>query len=269
MKLNKKIATAKKILNKKDFSKEEMEFFENLFEEFRSIKRSIKEQSRKVTMGEMVDAIAHQWKQPLSIISLYNQMLLHDYSYGDVDEKYINNFSNKVELQINHLLNTLDEFREFLRPNRTKEFFSVKESVSGALHILQDVIKGNQISITLEKNFDFMIYGVQNDFKHIIINLINNSKDAFIENSIKDRKIDIGISQKYGLFSLIVKDNGGGIPVEIIDKIFEENLTTKENGTGVGLYMTKQIVKDFGGKISVENVDCGAMFTISIHEGIL
>lgn len=222
------------------------------------------QQSKLAAMGEMMDAVAHQWSQPLTIIGLKAKMLPYDYVHSEVDKEYIDNFEKEISQQITHLTDTLREFRTFFRPNKTTEIFKVKKMVESALNLMKDELTSNLINVNINNINDFEINGIENEMKHLILNLINNAKDAFNENDIQSRNIDINIfnDEKYNYLEVI--DNAGGIPKNIIKDIFKAHVTTKEDdkGTGIGLYMSGQIAQKYGAILDVRNVGKGAKFIV-------
>jgi two-component system, sensor histidine kinase and response regulator len=221
-------------------------------------------QSKLAAMGEMMDAVAHQWKQPISIIKMRTEMLGYDALDTAIDETYIKEFQEKINSQIEHMMSTLDEFRSFFRPNKVKEKFSAEAMVHKVLLLMKDELIKNQISVQVKTDNDFYIYGVENELKHLVINILNNAKEAFNEKNIRgNRLIEINIDSGNGSKKLEVIDNAGGIPKEIISDIFKANFTTKdeEKGTGIGLYMSMQIAIKNHGMLSVENVEGGAKFS--------
>ena len=238
--------------------------FEKTLAENRVLIRKIETQSKSVIMGEMIDAIAHQWTQPIGVISLYAKMVVDDFQYGDVDQKYLDNFSVKVDFQVNHLLNTLTEFRNFLRPSSEITEFLISKAISNCLTLLEDLLKDAQIIINIDIKDGIKLLGSKIEFEHIILNLVNNSKDAFVENGIKNREIDITIYENRRSIICEVQDNAGGIPEHILENVFDLNFTTKDvgKGTGVGLYMTQRMINKVNGSIEVENMSGGALFTI-------
>lgn len=223
------------------------------------------QQSKQAAMGEMIDAIAHQWMQPLNLMSMDVEMLTFDFEYENetINSQYIENFSTKFNNQITHLKETMNKFRTFLRPVNHDESFSVDEAIEATLVLLHDeMIKNNiQINTSLAKGIIFE--GSATEFKHILINLINNSKDAFIEKDIQNRTIDL-ILKKEKQVTLEVIDNAGGIPPSIIHDIFNANVTTKElgKGTGIGLYISQQIANKLLIALTVENTTDGAKFIL-------
>lgn len=224
------------------------------------------QQSKMAAMGEMMDAVAHQWKQPIGIISLKADILKYDYASNEIDEKYIDEFEQSIKNQINHMINTLDEFRTFFRPNKDIKEFDVKEMIEKVLFLLKDELIKNQIVVEVNDYQNFSLNGIENEFKHLILNLINNSKDAFNEKEIKKRKITINLLADDDSKTIEVLDNAGGIPEDIIEDIFKANVTSKDEdkGTGIGLYMSSQIAEKHNGTLSVENIEDGAKFIFRI-----
>jgi PAS domain S-box-containing protein len=225
-------------------------------------------QSKMAAMGEMIDAIAHQWKQPLATMSLYAMDLSFSAQLGTLDEAKAIDLETKLKQQIEHLTATLDEFRSFFRPDKSKDNFYINEACSEAIFLMSHELTKNKIDVNIECNEELSLYGVKNEFKHIILNLLSNSKDAFNENNIDKREVSINVSQNQDSIKLEIKDNAGGIKEHLIDSIFNANVTTKENigGTGIGLYMTKTIIENMQGDIKVKNIDSGAIFTIEFRQ---
>ncbi|SFV75779.1 PUTATIVE TWO-COMPONENT SENSOR [hydrothermal vent metagenome] len=220
------------------------------------------QQSKLASVGEMIDAIAHQWKQPLNVMSGQVAHLMLQFQFGMLNEENLKKFEKNIIAQIEHMTNTLDEFRSFFRPSKNVENFYVKEMIDKVLLLTKDEFAKNNIEIILNCEDNVQLYGVENEFKHLVINILNNAKDAFIERNIKDRKIHINcfIDKKYKILEIV--DNAGGIPKNVINDIFKANITTKKEGkgTGIGLYMSAQIAQKHHGVLSVENTKDGAKF---------
>jgi len=228
--------------------------------------KMLEQQSKMAAMGEMMDAVAHQWKQPLNALSMYGELLKDDFKDGVVDKKYVEEMLDGVSTQINHMTTTLSEFRNFFRPSKEIINFNLQKNINSVLFLVKDEFMKHSISLHVEVADSININANENEFKHLILNIINNAKDAFNENNIKDRWINIKAKDNNKIINIEIQDNAGGIPLDVIDKIFEANITTKENGkgTGIGLYMSAQIVEKMGGKLSVKNVENGACFYIDI-----
>jgi signal transduction histidine kinase len=218
-------------------------------------------QSKLASMGEMIDAIAHQWKQPISILKMKIDMLKYDMEDNQIDKEYIKVYKRTSQEQLNHMVNTLDEFRGFLRPDKEVESLEIKKEIDSVLHLLKDDIISHCIEVEVICTDALKIDAIKNEFKHVLINLINNAKDAFVEKEIKNKRITIQVEQDEEEIIIQINDNAGGIPKGVIENIFDANFTTKgKEGTGIGLYLSKLIIEKFGGKISVKNILDGASF---------
>ncbi|MDF1880167.1 HAMP domain-containing histidine kinase [Sulfurimonas sp. MAG313] len=241
-------------------------FTQDLDQEIESQAKMLAQQSKMAAMGEMIDAIAHQWKQPLNAISMLSEIAEMDFEEGLLDVQYMKEYKEQVFSQIEHLISTLDEFRTFFRPNKNIVFFDAKKAIDSVLLLTKDEFIKYTIEFEVEEQDTLELEGIENEFKHIILNIINNAKDAFNENETTERKIVISLFKKEGKKYITISDNAGGIPSHVIDDIFKPNVTTKEEGkgTGIGLYMSDQIAQKMGGYLGVENVNQGAIFTLEI-----
>jgi len=226
------------------------------------------QQSKMAAMGEMMDAVAHQWKQPLNALSMYSEIIKSDFDEGNVDKTYITQFSIDIQTQIDHMVNTLDEFRTFFRPNKKNQEFALRDVLQSVLLLTKDDLLKNHITVNIEQEDPLTIVGSENEFKHLILNIINNAKDAFNEKSIEKRELKIRIIQDDEGNRLEIEDNAGGIPKEIIKDIFKANVTSKEEGkgTGIGLYMSTQIATKHHATLSVRNQNDGAIFTVKFNQ---
>ena len=231
----------------------------------------LQERSRMASMGEMIDAIAHQWKQPLNAISMAADMIQTDPKEKlNPKEEEVNEMSELIHHQIDHMTTTLNEFRSFFRPNKEKKLFSLSNCIESVKILLRDELIKNNIIIQQNQHKDIYINGYENEFKHLLLNLINNAKDAFNENNIKKRIIALGYTETEHHVTLQIVDNAGGIPEHIISKVFHPNVTTKgdKEGTGIGLYMSSQIAQKHHGKLSVSNTRDGARFILKLKKQV-
>lgn len=246
-------------LNKDLQSQVEIELEKN-----RQKEKVLMQQVKLASMGEMIDAIAHQWQQPINLINLRIDILCQMFENGKLDKNQMDSFKNKITLNINHMLSTLNEFRTFFRPNTQEEDFDTKLMCEKVLLLIKDELINHKVIVNINEINSFKIKGVENEFKHLILNLINNSKDAFNEKNIpsNERVIHINIQSDKNKNTIEIIDNAGGIPQNIIDDIFKANVTTKENskGTGIGLYLSNQIALKYNGVLKVENTQNGAKF---------
>ncbi len=224
---------------------------------------TMQEQSKMASMGEMIGAIAHQWRQPLNEIGIAIQNLKYDYEDGLVDEAFLDEFIQKNKELIKFMSTTIDDFRNFYRVDKTKELFDVRDAIEKTLSLQMAQLVNNNISIYISGE-SFEIEGFRNEFLQVLLNIINNAKDALLERKIEDAKIMIELGDK----TLSIRDNAGGIPDEILGRIFEPYFTTKEQGkgTGMGLYMSKMIIEEnMDAKLSVRNSEGGVEFRMDFN----
>jgi len=224
----------------------------------------LSEQSKLALMGEMIGAIAHQWRQPLNAISGNIQFLEDDFEDELIDEEYVEKFISKNMELISFMSNTIDDFRNFFRVNKEESIFSVRQKIIETLNILKSSIDSNKIDLVLNTQ-DFNVKGMPTEFQQVILNIVNNAKDALVAKNISDKKIIIDISSSG---TITVNDNANGVPKNILNRIFEPYYTTKEEGkgTGIGLYMSKAIIEEhMNGKLSVSNNSLGALFEIKLQ----
>ncbi|PLY05279.1 MAG: sensor histidine kinase [Arcobacter sp.] len=226
------------------------------------------QQSKLASMGEMIGNIAHQWRQPLNALSLLIQNIQLLYQLGQLDDEYMEKSVKKAKLLTTKMSRTIDDFRNFFMPNKTKKIFSLNNSIRESINIMDSMLKHHQIKITI--NFEkekISSEGYPNEFSQALLNILNNSKDAIIQENIKNPEILIHLYEKDSFAIIEISDNAKGIPKDILDKVFEPYFTTKHQsqGTGIGLYMTKTIIENnMQGNLSVYNSKDGAVFTIKM-----
>jgi len=228
--------------------------------------KRFEQQAKMAAMGEMMDAVAHQWKQPLNALSMMADMMSDDYKNGLITQEYVDELIEVTQTQIEHMVNTLSEFRNFYRPRQTKENFGVKRSMQSVMVLVNDEFLQNNIQVHLENDKEILLFGNENEFKHLILNIINNAKDAFNDNDIQERHINIRFYQQDAFNYIDIEDSAGGVPASIIKDIFKPEVTSKAEGkgTGIGLYMSMQIAQKMGGTLSVKNVNNGACFSLKV-----
>ncbi len=226
--------------------------------------RILQSQAKMAAMGEMMDAVAHQWKQPLNALSMYSDLLRMDFEAGEVDAGYIDRFVEDLQEQINHMVSTLSEFRTFFRPDKEKEPFGLKRCTQSVLLLIHDEMLRNNITVDVESDREIIVHGIENEFKHLLLNLLSNAKDALVDNGASTRRITVRFYRTGERIIVEVEDTAGGIPEEILNDIFKPNFTTKEKGTGIGLYMSTQIAQKMQGTLSASNTSDGAKFTLTL-----
>ncbi len=225
------------------------------------------QQSKLAEMGEMISMIAHQWRQPLSALSTIIQNIHLSHSLGKLDSQYLDKQMTLSNALTNKMSKTIDDFRNFFKPNKEKHDFSIQAAIQQTIFLIDDSFKSNSIKIKIEISNDVKIHGFESELSQVLLNIITNSKDAFLETKIKNPSINIRTKRNETNIQILISDNAGGIDDHIINKIFEPYFTTKNsyNGTGLGLYMSKMIIEqNMHGQLSVQNVPLGVEFSISI-----
>lgn len=219
-------------------------------------------QSKMATMGEMIGVIAHQLKQPLNNMSLFCADVKDSYEYEEINETFVKDFDKNTKEQIAFMTETIDGFLNFFNPKKEKREFKVKDAMEKTLKLLDKQLENNNIKLTMSLGEE-MAYGVESELQQVFLNLITNAKEAFIEREVKERDISITSITKDAYSIVILEDNAGGIKEEHLEKIFDPYYTTKEYGTGTGLYMVKLVVKSsFHGDLKIQNSTNGAKFII-------
>ena len=237
----------------------------NLDENFLSSSEGMR-LAKLATMGEMMANITHQWKQPLNELSLilYKMKKLANSEEGE----FVGSYERAMQI-IKYMADTTDDFSSFLNPNTLSQEFSLADAARASIQIVKGVMKKEGVHIELEVLADSKICGHKNRLMQVIINLLNNAKDALNLKKIEDKNINISIDSDDKFAYISVQDNGGGIDKSVMDKIFKPYFSTKNNkSTGIGLYMSKQIVEQFNAEITASNSDGGACFSIKLpHKG--
>ena len=224
-------------------------------------------QSRLAAMGEMIGAIAHQWRQPLNALSLVMQNVRMQHAMGTLTEQSMARMQEKSGQLVNRMSSTIDEFRNFFKPGKHAEPFKLAQAMRASADIMEGVFKNHAIELVLQCDESLELLGVQGEFAQVVLNLLSNAKDALLDTKQPTPHI-ILLAERVGTrIHIAVEDNGGGIAPDVLDKVFEPYFTTKEEGkgTGIGLYMSKMIVENnMNGRLQVVNTSEGARFTLDI-----
>jgi len=231
--------------------------------------RQLVHQSRLAQMGEMIGMIAHQWRQPLSAISNNSSSINLKSQMGILDDATAQKLSQSINDYTQHLSETIDDFRNFFKPNNDKDYTDYHKLLKSVLGIINDSLASHQITLTQDMQCDEELYIFPNELKQVILNLVKNSEDVLIDKNIENPYINIVSYTQGDECILEVQDNGGGITKDIIDKIFDPYFSTKmkKDGTGMGLYMSKVIVEDHcGGQLDVKNTQDGVVFKIIVKK---
>lgn len=231
-------------------------------------------QSRQAAMGEMIESIAHQWRQPLNIMGLAIANIETQLAVSDIDKEDLSQRLEAIACNISYLSDTIDDFRNFLNPaaDEYEVFFRPHKSIVETLRILDAQLKNLHIDVDIElQEKAFNVKGVENEFKQVLFILLNNSIDAIkksiAQRAIKKGHIVIRLSSNQTQGKVSISDNGGGIEDAIQGKIFEPYFTTKHksSGTGIGLYIAKNIIETrMNGSVSFEPVESGSCFKLSL-----
>lgn len=225
--------------------------------------------SKMAEMGGMLGAIIHQWKQPITIISMLSDIMARDLEDGELDVEMMQDNVKTIKERILFLSHTIDDFRNFFKPDKEPKNFNPKKTVEEVLKIIGHQILKYNANVKVEGDSGVMVCGFPNEIKHVVLNLVNNALEAGGENAKEKNQtpnIVIDISQDEKDATIIISDNGGGIPDKIMKNLFAPYNSSKgDAGTGIGLTLAKTIVEEHHkGKISAVNTDIGAMFTIVI-----
>ncbi|MBU1216778.1 HAMP domain-containing histidine kinase [bacterium] len=259
------------LLQLKSFNNELKEQVKNEILKQQKQERLMIHQSRQAAMGEMLESIAHQWRQPLNIIGLATANIETEYKLGVLNEKKFDEKMEIVSLNLQYMSNTIDDFRNFLNPERKFGSFNPQKSIGEVLNILDAQLQHNNILSKLIEESSITLYGVENEFKQVIFILLSNAKDAIMlqlqKQIISQGTINIFIKQEKDEGVIEVCDNGGGVDEKILHSIFDPYFTTKSNanGTGIGLYIAKNIIESrMQGSLRAKNTEEGSCFTIRI-----
>lgn len=219
--------------------------------------------SKLASMGEMIGNIAHQWRQPLTHLSYIIMNLRAAYENDKLDKTYLQGKTDEANKQIEFMSHTIDDFRNFFKTSKQKEKFSLIECINESINLLNETFKSLNIKLDFNYTEDIKIKTYKGELSQVIFNLLNNAKDEFIKQQIKDAEIKINLIKEEKNILIEIIDNAGGINKKIIGKIFEPYFTTKDKGLGIGLYMSKVIIeKNIGGKLEVRNTIDGVKFLI-------
>lgn len=224
-------------------------------------------QSRLALMGELLSMIAHQWRQPLAAISATSSAIGLKAKLGVLDDDTAAQMGDQITSYVQHLSETIDDFRNFYRTTKEKKQTTYEEIIDSVLAIIHTSIESKKIDLITDFQCNKSIYSYPNEIKQVVLNLIKNSEDILVEKNIENPYIKIETRITDDFYILAVSDNGGGIPANIIDHIFEAYYSTKthKDGTGLGLYMSKTMIEEHcGGVLYVQNTKDGALFEIRL-----
>jgi len=224
-------------------------------------------QSRHAAMGEMISMIAHQWRQPISVVSMGANNILADIELDIIDNKALKGISNDILEQTEYLTQTIDDFSDFFKPDMGMTAINIEEVVEDSLKIISKSLENNNIIVIKNYSTQNKINIFDKKLLQVLINILKNAKEAFEEKDIQNKQINISTFEKSGFCYIEIRDNAKGIPKDVLPKIFEPYFSTKEekNGSGLGLYMSYTIVsKHLHGELTASNTKEGAKFLIKL-----
>lgn len=233
----------------------------------------ILQRTRVIAMGEMLSAVAHHWRQPLTVVSLLVESLRMDYDEGTLSSTGLQQYAEDIINELKMLSGTIDTFRNILKPDASKVRFELEEALKSVLIFIWPQLKDNNIRITLEDTSSHVsLFGYPREFQQVLLSIIGNSRDAIIL-ARKPGRILIHVEQTAGEVIIAISDNGGGIDESVLARIFDPYFTTRERGVGSGvvrgtgteLYLAKIVIEEkMAGVISVENTSEGTRTTIRL-----
>jgi len=255
----------------------------------RQNERLMMQQSKMAAMGQMMSAIAHQWRQPLNTIAIFVQDFEDSFKHGELDEAYVQDLVQQSMKQINFMSKTIDDFKNFFKPDKDEVIFEVCRETANSTSLLGVQLTRNGIDLVIEFNgvkytytdiesleaeigAHIYVRGFPNEYKQVLLNLVQNARDAVMDRMEADPSvkgvIEVSVRERDGQATISVTDNGCGIPKDVADRIFEPYFTTKEEGkgTGVGLYMSKIIIEqNMRGRLFFESLNEGTRFIVELR----
>ncbi|MEA3373915.1 MAG: sensor histidine kinase [Campylobacterota bacterium] len=224
-------------------------------------------QSRLAALGEMIEQIAHQWRQPLNTMALLNQDLYIKKQLGQLSDDDVEYTHEQINNNLQYMSGTIDDFRNIHMPHKEQEHFTLEEVINTVITLNEASLNYSHISCNVTSMNEHYVKSYKNELIQILMNLIKNSRDAIVEKQEPKGHIDIGVTEDSEYFVITVEDNGGGVSEKIIDHIFDPYFTTKEDskGSGIGLFMSRTIIEEnLHGSLNVENGKAGARFILTL-----
>ncbi|MEA2073184.1 MAG: HAMP domain-containing sensor histidine kinase [Campylobacterota bacterium] len=236
-------------------------------QEIREKEKIILAQSKQAIMGEMIEMIAHQWRQPLTAIGMTASNITMDLLLDEIDTEVLKEDLHSINEQVEYLSTTIDDFRNFLQERKYKEKVNTNEFLEIVHSLIVTQIKSKGIALDIQSCADITISLRKNELIQVLLNILSNAQDILSELKREDKRITMGCHHSKSHITIFIEDNGGGIKDDVLPRIFEPYYSTKKkkNGTGLGLYMSKTIVEEhLNGKLTVDNTSEGAIFKIEL-----
>jgi PAS domain S-box-containing protein len=222
------------------------------------------QQSRMAAMGEMIGNIAHQWRQPLNSLGMLLFNIKDAYQFNTLDAAYLDQAVADGSRMVQKMSTTISDFANFFRPDKEMKIFSMLAQIKEAIALVESSFQNSNISIHIDAPHVLRLLGFPNEYSQVLLNLLTNAKEAIlVHNQPYAGRVEIVLTAQDGQGCVSVCDNGGGVPEEILDRIFDPYFSTKERGSGIGLYMSKMIIeRNMNGRITAKNIDGGAKFSV-------
>jgi signal transduction histidine kinase len=224
-------------------------------------------QSRQAVMGEMISMIAHQWRQPLSTVTLsISNLQVKKLLGGKLETKELDDTLEKISDTVVYLSDTIDDFQTYFRPDKELQHINICELIQKALSFVEPRLKKRNVNLNYNSSKPYIVKVYANELVQVLLNILNNAVDELIAREVQNPQIDIFVQEKQESLFIIIKDNAGGIKIENLEAVFEPYFSTKgKNGTGLGLYMSQMIMqKQFHTKIGVDSDERGATFSVEV-----
>lgn len=220
-------------------------------------------QGRQAAMGEMIGNIAHQWRQPLNALAMLITNIQFALKDNELTAEYLDDSAASANRLIQKMSTTINDFRNFFNPDKEVVSFSALHQIKSAVDLVEAAFRNNNISIAIDAVSDCTLKGFPNEYSQVLLNLITNARDAILESGSTQGRITIILREQDEMGLVMVQDNGTGIPGAILDKIFEPYFSTKNMGSGIGLYMSKMIIEhNMKGAITARNIETGSEFSV-------
>jgi signal transduction histidine kinase len=233
--------------------------------ELRSKDQILINKERQAAMGEMVGNIAHQWRQPLNALGLVLANLRDGSRFGDLDRAVVEEQVAEGNRLVQKMSTTISDFREFLTPGKKKTVFSARTVITATLRLVDASYRHDNIELVLEGGTDMSLHGFPNEYSQVVLNLLSNARQAIKASNVGAGRIDMRLEHHRHFGCLVVRDNGGGIPVAVLGRIFEPYFSTRQDGSGIGLTMSRQMVEEsMGGRLEARNVEGGAELRVLV-----
>ncbi len=259
----------KKTQELKEFNEHLQHNIQKQLKEIREKDGMLLEQARLASMGEMIGNIAHQWRQPLNALGLLLQKLILFQDRGLLDKEKLQTNIDKAMVLIHQMSSTIDDFKNLFKEDRKPDSFKLMDTLNSCHELVITVLEDKNIGLHIEQEDEIIVNGFSNELSQVLLNIINNAKDALVQNSVENALVTVSSEHNKQDIVISICDNAGGIPQKIINKIFEPYFSTKEEGkgTGIGLFMSKRIIEEkMHGRLEVVNIKDGAKFSIILPQ---